>query len=83
MISAEMAMKFVVCVNKEGLGDLSGEDVTIGHVYEAIGDTDQHGMIRIIDQSGEDYLYPANCFEAVTLSDDVSGGLPMKNRLNA
>ena len=32
-----MAMKFVVCVNKEGLGDLSGEDVTIGHVYEAIG----------------------------------------------
>ena len=69
MISAEMAMKFVVCVNKEGLGDLSGEDVTIGHVYEAIGDTDQHGMIRIVDQSGEDYLYPANCFEAVTLSD--------------
>ena len=71
MISAEMAMKFVVCVNKEGLGDLSGEDVTIGHVYEAIGDPDQHGMIRIIDQSGEDYLYPANCFEAVTLSDSA------------
>ncbi|OFA17004.1 hypothetical protein A4U49_04275 [Acidithiobacillus ferrivorans] len=41
-----MAMKFVVCVNKEGLGDLSDEDVTIGHVYEAIGDPDQHGMIR-------------------------------------
>ena len=28
-------------------------------------------MIRIIDQSGEDYLYPANCFEAVTLSDSA------------
>ncbi|MHB8180196.1 MAG: hypothetical protein ACYDB0_13535 [Acidithiobacillus sp.] len=26
----KMAMKFVVCVNKEGLGDLSGEDVTVG-----------------------------------------------------
>ena len=25
-------MKFVVCVNKERFGDLSGEDVTIGHV---------------------------------------------------
>nr|NDU43470.1 hypothetical protein [Acidithiobacillus ferrianus] len=48
---------------------MSGEDVTIGHVYETIGDTDQHGMIRIIDQSGEDYLYPVDCFEAVTLSD--------------
>ncbi|MFA7496954.1 MAG: hypothetical protein WCY67_11700 [Acidithiobacillus sp.] len=66
-----MAMKFVVCVNKEGLGDLSGEDVTIGHVYETIGDPDQHGMVRIVDQSGEDYLYPVNCFEAVTLSDSA------------
>lgn len=66
-----MAMKFVVCVNKEGFGDLSGEYVDIGHVYEAIADIDQHGMIKIIDQSGEDYLYPASCFEAVTLSDSA------------
>jgi hypothetical protein len=66
-----MAMKFVVCVDKKGLGDLSGEDVVIGHVYEAIAEPDAHGMIRIIDQSGEDYLYPASCFEAVTLSDQA------------
>ena len=66
-----MAMKFMICVNKEGFGDLSGEDVTIGHVYEAIGDIDQHGMVRIIDQSGEDYLYPASGFEVVTLSDSA------------
>ena len=66
-----MAMKFVVCVNKEGFGDLSSEDVTVGHVYEAIGAPDQHGMIRIIDQTGEDYLYPANCFEAVNVSDSA------------
>ena len=44
---------------KEGFGDLSGEDVTIGHVYEATGDIDEHSMIRVIDQSGEDYLYLA------------------------
>jgi hypothetical protein len=62
-----MALKFVVCVNEEDLG----ADVSVGHVYEAIGDQDQHGMIRIIDRSGEDYLYPANCFEAFTLSDDA------------
>lgn len=66
-----MAMKFVVCVNKEGFGDLSGEGVTIGHVYETIGDIDQHGMVGIIDQSGEDYLYSASGFEAVTLSDSA------------
>jgi hypothetical protein len=62
-------MKFVVCVNKEGLGDLSGEDVTVGHAFETVCDADQHGMIRIIDQRGENYLYPVDCFEAVTLSD--------------
>ena len=28
-------------------------------------------MVRIIDQSGEGYLYPANDFEAVTLSDST------------
>lgn len=66
-----MAIKFVVCANKDELGDLSVEDVTIGHVYETIGSPDQRGMIRIIDQSGEDYLYPAKCFEAVTLSDSA------------
>ena len=65
-----MNMKFVVCVKKEGIGDLV--DMTIGHVYEVVGAPDQHGMIRIIDQSGEDYLYPATCFEAVTLSDHAA-----------
>ena len=67
-----MAMNFVVCVNKDGLGSISGDDLVVGHVYEAIGGPDQHGWIRIIDQSGEDYLYPAQCFEAVTLSNDAA-----------
>lgn len=64
-----MAMNFVVCVSKQGLDDLSGDDLAIGHVYEALGETDQHGFIRIVDQSGEDYLYPATCFEPVSVSD--------------
>ena len=64
-----MAMKFVVCVNKEGLGDLSGEDLTIGHVYESIGDADQHGMIRISTGKRRVVTFRA--------------GLLMKNRCNA
>jgi hypothetical protein len=35
-------MKFVGCVNKEGLGDLSHENIMIGYVYEAISDPDRH-----------------------------------------
>lgn len=66
-----MAMKFVVCIDKSGLGDLSGDDLMIGHVYEVLDD-EAHGMLRVIDQSGEDYLYPAACFEAVSLSDTAA-----------
>lgn len=66
-----MNMQFVVCVHKEGLYGLSDEDVTVGHVYKVVSATDQHDMIRIIDQSGEDYLYPANCFEEIPISEYV------------
>lgn len=69
-----MAMKFVVCVNKE-LEDFSGEDLTIGRVYEALGDVDKHGAIQIIDDSGEDFLYPATCFEPVALSSAAENRL--------
>jgi hypothetical protein len=61
-------MKFVVCVKKNELGDFSSDDLTIGRLYEIIENQDAHGMLRIIDDSGEDYLYPADCFEAVEIS---------------
>ncbi len=51
------------CITREGMGDLSGDDLTIGCVYDVIEPTDEQGMVRIIDDSGEDYLYPATLFE--------------------
>lgn len=33
---------------------------------------DDVGMIRVIDESGEDYLYPAKWFVAVDLPDGVA-----------
>jgi hypothetical protein len=38
-------------------------DLTIGKVYEVL-ETDR-GMYRIVDDSGEDYLYPVSKFERV------------------
>ncbi len=58
-------MKFVVCVSREGFGDFSSDDLTLGRLYEVVAPTDIHGMIRIFDDSGEDYLYPASLFDAV------------------
>jgi hypothetical protein len=40
-------------------------------VYEAIPDAEaqSHGMLRVIDESGDDYLYPAEMFIAIELPE--------------
>ncbi len=62
-------MNFVVCLKKEDMGDFSGEDVTLGRLYEVIQEDAENGMMRIIDESGEDYLYPTAWFEPVTMGE--------------
>lgn len=60
-------MRFVVCMELGELGDFSGDDLTIGRLYEVLEEIDAHGMLRIIDDSGEDYLYPSAFFESVDI----------------
>lgn len=38
-------------------------------IYEAIPDPEarEHKQIRVIDESGEDYLYPEDCFVPVPI----------------
>jgi hypothetical protein len=37
--------------------------------YQVLSDSDaaKHGLIRVIDESGEDYLFPEDLFEAIEL----------------
>jgi hypothetical protein len=65
-------MRFVVCVELGELGDFSVDDLTIGRVYEVLEGVDAHGMLRIIDDSGEDYLYPNALFEPVDIPDKAA-----------
>lgn len=65
-------MKFVVCMDKTPCGDFSADDLTIGCLYEVIDDVDRYGMLRIIDDSGEDYLYPTVLFESVEIPDSAA-----------
>ena len=60
-------MKFVVCVSREGFGEFSTDDLTLGRLYEVLSPADSHGMLKIIDDSGEDFLYPVSLFETVDL----------------
>ncbi|MDG4597411.1 MAG: hypothetical protein P9F75_17280 [Candidatus Contendobacter sp.] len=65
-------MSFVVCMEKAPFGDFSTEDLTVGKLYELVEETDLHGMVRIVDDSGEDYLYPERCFAPVQISTETA-----------
>jgi len=56
--------RFVICVQNEG-----NEDLEIGKVYSTLPDTSaaQDNYVRVIDESGEDYLYPAAYFVPIAL----------------
>ena len=61
--------RFVICIdNSDYPASLERRKI-----YEVVRDSDavEAGQIRGIDESGEDYLYPAECFVEVRLSDDV------------
>ena len=63
-----IALEFVVCLYKENTDDLSGDDLQLGRLYEVVEKDAGHGMLRLIDESGEDYLYPQTWFANVALS---------------
>ncbi len=55
---------FAICVENRG-----AEDLDIRKVYRVLHDKDAEttGYVRVIDESGEDYLYPADYFVFVDL----------------
>jgi hypothetical protein len=65
-------MRFVVCLSREGFGEFSTDDLTLGRLYEVLAPADNHGMLRIIDDSGADFLYPASLFEAVEVQEQTA-----------
>lgn len=59
---------FVVCIRNEGCDDLE-----IRKLYPVLEDESakRSGFIRVIDESGEDYLYPCGNFLVIELSPAV------------
>ncbi|HYK01982.1 MAG TPA: hypothetical protein VE974_09510 [Thermoanaerobaculia bacterium] len=60
---------FVVCVkNDEYEGALE-----LRKIYEVLEDLDAepHDMIRVVDESGEDYLYPRGWFLPIQLPHNI------------
>ncbi|MGH7966540.1 MAG: hypothetical protein ACRERD_32720, partial [Candidatus Binatia bacterium] len=57
---------FAVCLSLTG-----DEDIEVGKVYRVLPDEQAAavGCLRVIDESGEDYLYPAQRFLVLDLSE--------------
>ena len=60
---------FVICLNNEDYS-ASLELHKIYAVQEALSN-DPTGYLRIVDESGEDYLYPEEWFESVHLGNSL------------
>ena len=61
--------RFVLCVKNKGF-EVSLEPRKL---YQVLPDTDaaKHRQLRIIDESGEDYLYPDDYFREISLPQSV------------
>ncbi len=67
MINAKITGPFLLCVNN----DEYPAPLEVRKVYQAIPDpvATSRGFVRVVAESGEDYLYPAECFVAVDLPE--------------
>jgi len=65
MPQTEPTGPFLLCVRNEGYP----ASLEVRKVYQALPDpvAASRGFVRVIDESGEDYLYPSECFVAVEL----------------
>jgi hypothetical protein len=61
--------KFGVCVRNTGYP----ASLELRKIYEILPDSDAsaHKLLRVVDESGEDYLYPKDFFVRIDLSQPV------------
>jgi len=63
------AKQLVVCVENDGYA----ASLEKRKIYVALRDAaaEKHGMMRIVDESGEDYLFPKTFFRLIALPHAV------------
>lgn len=68
-----MDKKFVICINNKGY-EVSLER---GKVYRVLEDEkgSHHNLIRVVDESGEDYLFPNKYFVPIKLPKEAEAAL--------
>jgi hypothetical protein len=64
---------YAICINNES----NLASLQLRKLYPVLPDRDAeaHMQIRVIDEDGEDYLYPADCFIVVKLNNQITATL--------
>ena len=62
--------RFVVCVRNRGFA----ASLELRKVYRVVPDpaAEGHPLMRVVDESGEDYLFPETCFMTIDLPAPVA-----------
>ncbi len=65
--------RFAICINNAGYVD----DLKVRTVYQLLPDESaaRSNYVRVIDETGEDYLYPANLFVLIEVPREVEEAL--------
>jgi hypothetical protein len=65
--------RFLICIRNDGYR----ASLETRKVYQELPDPDAEaqGLVRVIDESGEDYLFPKSMFLPVELSGEASAVL--------
>ena len=64
--------RYVICLRNNG-----AEDLEVRKLYEVVedGTSEARGHLRVVDESGEDYLYPEELFAPVEVPEDTERAL--------
>ena len=68
-----MSTKYVVCVKNEGYP----ASLEVGKIYRTLPDdgATRHKLLRVIDESTEDYLFPDAFFLPIELTAEIEKAL--------
>ena len=64
-MTTKTSPQFVVCINNEGYQ----ASLEPRKIYQVVPDkeAESHKLLRVMDESGEDYLFPASFFSPISL----------------
>lgn len=66
-----MNTKFAVCINNKGFE----ASLEVGKLYEIVvpdAEAESDGMLHVIDEDGEDYLFESNIFYPLVIPQDLA-----------